>query len=174
MPGARSAREPAAIDLPALVARGACFWRRCSTRRGLRLDLIYIKRAVAGSSIFNGTTVSANRAEGHWKLQRWCPASSRVGTMQDHPSPQSLLPARFCFDVRAGATLFLDTDGGEFPDLDAAERAAVHSATKFVQDMLPQNSVVNVEVRDEHGRHVATVSAFVEIERHTMHRRRPF
>ena len=82
--------------------------------------------------------------------------------------------ARFYFDVRAGATLFRDNDGREFPDLDAAERAAVQSAAEFVQDTLPQDSFVNVEVRDEHGRQVLRVSAFVEIERLAMHRRRPF
>jgi hypothetical protein len=74
---------------------------------------------------------------------------------------------RFYFDVHEGPHFVPDNDGMEFPDLDAAEREAAETAASIGRDLLPKGTArdVTIEVRDEHGQRVATVTIIMQVER---------
>jgi hypothetical protein len=79
---------------------------------------------------------------------------------------KSVVP-RFYFDVRDGTQFVPDDEGIEFDSLDAAEREAAESAAEIGRDRLPKNDprAVTVEVRNEHGQRVLTVTVSMEIYR---------
>ena len=74
---------------------------------------------------------------------------------------------RYYFDVREGPRFNPDDDGMEFPDLDTAEREAAEGAASIGRDLLPKGSArsVTIEVRDEDGQRVATVTVTMQVER---------
>jgi hypothetical protein len=74
---------------------------------------------------------------------------------------------RFYFDVREGSKFIRDEDGMEFPDFDAAEREAAETAAGIGRDLLPKGTArdVTIEVRDERGQRVATVTVTMQVER---------
>ena len=74
---------------------------------------------------------------------------------------------RFYFDVREGSKFIPDEDGLEFPDLEAAEREAAESAASMGRDLLPKSDAreITVEVRNEHGQRVLTVTVAMHLER---------
>jgi len=74
---------------------------------------------------------------------------------------------RFYFDLREGPRFIPDDEGLEFADLDAAEREAAEAAAEIGRDKLPKGGVrdVTVEVRNEHGQRVLTVTISMHIDR---------
>ncbi|MFL4994616.1 MAG: DUF6894 family protein [Microvirga sp.] len=74
---------------------------------------------------------------------------------------------RFYFDVRDGPRFFADDEGRELDSLDAAEREAVTAAAQIGRDRLAKGDAraVTVEVRNEHGQWVLTVTVSVELHR---------
>jgi len=74
---------------------------------------------------------------------------------------------RFYFDVREGARFIPDKEGSEFDNLDVAEVAAARGAAEIGWDRLPKGDTreVTVEMRNEHGQRVLTVTVFMEINR---------
>ena len=78
-----------------------------------------------------------------------------------------MLMPRFYFDVREGSRFVPDEEGMEFVDLDAAEHEAAVAAAGIGRDLLPQGGVrqVAVEIRNEQGQRVTTVTVTVQIER---------
>ena len=74
---------------------------------------------------------------------------------------------RFYFDVREGSRFVPDEEGLEFPDLDGAERAAAEAAASMGRDLLPKGNAreVTVEVHNEHGQRVLTVTVSMHLDR---------
>lgn len=74
---------------------------------------------------------------------------------------------RFFFDIREGARFVEDTEGLEFPDLDAAEREAAETAASIGRDLLPKGVAreVTVEVSNEHRQRVLTVTVSLTLDR---------
>ena len=69
---------------------------------------------------------------------------------------------RFYFDMlREGDSFTRDDDGLEFVNLDEAAAEAANSAAELGRDRLPKGHApeIMVEVRDEHGERVLTVTA---------------
>jgi hypothetical protein len=81
-------------------------------------------------------------------------------------SQEGVVP-RFYFDVREGTSFTSDDEGLEFESLDGAEHMAAESAAEIGRDRLPQGGSreVTVEVRNEHGQRVLTVTVSMEIRR---------
>lgn len=76
--------------------------------------------------------------------------------------------ARYFFDVHDGADFQRDDEGTEFNSADAAVQAAARSAAEIGTGRLSKgdtNDVV-IQVRDEHGRRMCTVTASMKIDRH--------
>jgi hypothetical protein len=73
----------------------------------------------------------------------------------------------FYFDVRDGVNFTLDEVGREFDSLEAAERAAAKAAAEVGGDQLPNGDgrKVTVEVRNEQGQWVLTVTVTLEVHR---------
>ncbi len=73
---------------------------------------------------------------------------------------------RFYFDVREGSHLIADDEGVAFASLELAERAAARAAADIARDCLPLGEccTVAVEVRDEDGERMLTVTVTMEIE----------
>ncbi len=73
----------------------------------------------------------------------------------------------FHFDLREGQRFIPDKEGIDCPDLDAAEREAAEVAADFGRDLLPggKTRAVSIEVRNEHGRRVLTVTVSLHIDR---------
>jgi hypothetical protein len=73
----------------------------------------------------------------------------------------------FYFDVRDGVSFTPDEVGREFDSLEAAERAAAKAAAEIGRDQLPNGDArkVTVEVRNEHGQWVLTVTVTLEVQR---------
>ena len=78
-----------------------------------------------------------------------------------------MLMPRFYLDVREGARFAPDEEGMEFADLDAAEHEAAVAAAGIGRDLLPQGGErqVSVEIRDEQGQRVTTVTVTTQILR---------
>ncbi len=74
---------------------------------------------------------------------------------------------RFYFDVREGTRFVPDEVGLEFGSLDAAEREAAEAAAEIGRDRLPKadDRRITVEMRNEHGQRVLTVTVSMEIDR---------
>jgi hypothetical protein len=74
---------------------------------------------------------------------------------------------RFYFDVREETKFTVDDEGLEFDCLETAEREAVSAAADVWRDLLPVGDAcaVTVEVRDEHGQRVLTVTVSMDIHR---------
>lgn len=74
---------------------------------------------------------------------------------------------RFYFDVRDGAKFTPDDEGLECASLDAAERMAAETAAEIGRELLPRGDVreVTVEVRNEHGQPVLTVTVSMHVKR---------
>ena len=74
---------------------------------------------------------------------------------------------RFYFDVREGSRFVPDEVGLEFDSLDAAEREAAEAAAEIGRDRLPKGDTreVTVELRNDHGQRVLTVTVSMEIHR---------
>jgi Domain of unknown function (DUF6894) len=74
---------------------------------------------------------------------------------------------RFFFDVREGTRFAPDDEGLEFPDLDAAEREAAEAVAAIGRDRLPKGEAreIVIEVRNEHGQRVLTVTVSMHVER---------
>jgi hypothetical protein len=66
----------------------------------------------------------------------------------------------FYFDVREGARFSPDNMGLDFDSLDTAEQEAARVAAGISRDQLPKGNVreVTVEVKNEHGQRVLTVT----------------
>src|SRR3712207_1425051 len=81
--------------------------------------------------------------------------------------PRNASKARFYFDIREGARFVPDNEGLEFEGLDAAEREAAIAAAEIGRDRLPKGDAceVVIEVRNEHGQHVPTVTVSMQVER---------
>jgi uncharacterized protein DUF6894 len=74
---------------------------------------------------------------------------------------------RFYFDIREGTRFIPDETGLEFDSLDAAEREAASAAAEIGRDQLPKGDAraVTIEVRNEQGQRVLTVTVSMEVER---------
>ena len=73
---------------------------------------------------------------------------------------------RFYFDLHKGDRVTRDEEGQEFVDVDAAEREAEKSVVQIYRDHDGQpHEMVTIDVRDEHGRIVAAVTASLEVSR---------
>lgn len=68
----------------------------------------------------------------------------------------------FYLDIREGTSFTPDGEGLEFDSLAVAEREAAIAAAEIGRDRLPKGDSreVTVEVRNEHGERVLTVTAF--------------
>jgi hypothetical protein len=73
----------------------------------------------------------------------------------------------FYFDLREGANFTPDDEGLECDSLDIAEREAAIAAAEIGRDRLPKVDPrrVTVEVRNEQGQRVTTVTVSMEIHR---------
>ncbi len=73
----------------------------------------------------------------------------------------------FYFDIREGTKLTVDDEGLEFVSLDAAESGAISAAADIWRNLLRGSDprAVTVEVRNEHGQWVLTVSVAMESHR---------
>lgn len=73
----------------------------------------------------------------------------------------------FYFDVRDGQRFIPDEEGTDLSDLDAAERDAAEAAAEIGRDLLPPGKVrsVCIDVRNEHGQRVLTVTVALQIDR---------
>jgi hypothetical protein len=76
--------------------------------------------------------------------------------------------ARYYFDVQNGKPPIRDDEGAEFDSLDAAVQAAARSAAEIGTSRLAKGdtSDVVIEVRDEGGQRVFTVTASMKIDWH--------
>jgi hypothetical protein len=74
---------------------------------------------------------------------------------------------RFYFDIREGTRFVSDETGLEFDSLDAAEQEAASAAAEIGRDQLPKGDTraVTVELRNEHGQRVMTVTVSMKVER---------
>jgi hypothetical protein len=74
---------------------------------------------------------------------------------------------RFYFDVREGDSFTRDDDGLAFDSLEEAAAEAANSAAEIGRDRLPKGHApeILVEVRDEHGERVLTVTVSMTIRR---------
>lgn len=74
---------------------------------------------------------------------------------------------RFYFDVRERTEVTPHNDGLEFGSLGAAEYEAARAAAEIGRDNLPKGKArdVTVEVRDEHGQQVFTVTVSMTMRR---------
>jgi uncharacterized membrane protein len=73
----------------------------------------------------------------------------------------------FYFDVREGDSFTRNDAGLEFDSLDEAAAEAANSAAEIGRDRLPEGQApeIMVEVRDEHGERVLTVTVSMIIRR---------
>ena len=78
--------------------------------------------------------------------------------------------ARYYLDVHDGEQLVRDDEGSEFDSLDAAVQGATRSATEIGTGRLVKGdtSDVVIEVQDERGQRVFTVTASMTIDRHDL------
>ena len=76
--------------------------------------------------------------------------------------------ARYYFDIQDGAQVVPDDEGAEFDSLDAAVRGAARSAAEIGTGRLVKGNTsdVVIEVRDEGGQRVCTVTASMKIDWH--------
>ena len=76
--------------------------------------------------------------------------------------------ARYYFDIQDGAQVMPDDEGAEFDSLDAAVHAAARAAAEIGTSRLAKGdtSDVVIEVRDEGGQRVCTVTASMKINWH--------
>lgn len=74
---------------------------------------------------------------------------------------------RFYFDLREGANFIRDDEGLECDSLEVAEREAATAAADIARERLLTRAArgVTVEVRNDHGERVLTVTASMEIHR---------
>jgi hypothetical protein len=73
---------------------------------------------------------------------------------------------RFYFDIREGTRFVPDDTGHDFDGLDTAEDQAVRTATEIGRDLFPSGArEIIVEVRNENGQRVLTVTVNIHIER---------
>jgi hypothetical protein len=74
---------------------------------------------------------------------------------------------RFYFDIREGTRFIPDETGLEFDSLAAAEWEAASAAAEIGRDRLPKGDArkVTVEIRNEHGQRVVTVTVSMKVER---------
>ena len=71
---------------------------------------------------------------------------------------------RFYFDLHKGDRVTRDGEGQEFVDVDAAEREAEKSVVQIYRDHDGEpHETATIDVRDEHGRIVAVVTASLEV-----------
>ena len=77
-----------------------------------------------------------------------------------------MLMPRFYFDVREGSRFVPDEEDLEFPDLNAAEHEAAMAAAGIGRNLLPRSGEcqVAVEIRNEQGERVTTVTVRVQVE----------
>jgi hypothetical protein len=73
----------------------------------------------------------------------------------------------FYFDVREDTRFAPDEEGTNLPDIDAAEEEAAEVAALIGRDKLPSRNTrsVIVEVRNEYGQRVLTVTVTLDIDR---------
>jgi hypothetical protein len=76
--------------------------------------------------------------------------------------------ARYYFDIQDGTQVVPDDEGAEFDSLDAAVQAATRSPAEIGTNRLAKGdtSDVVIEVRDERGQRVCTVTASMTIDWH--------
>jgi hypothetical protein len=76
--------------------------------------------------------------------------------------------ARYYFDIQNGARVVPDDEGAEFDSLDAAVQSAARSAAEIGTGRLAKGdtSDVVIQVRDEGGQRVCTVTASMKIDWH--------
>jgi hypothetical protein len=76
--------------------------------------------------------------------------------------------ARYYFDIQDRAQVVPDDEGAEFDNLDAAVQGAARSAAEIGTGRLAKGdtSDVVIEVRDEGGQRVCTVTASMTINWH--------
>ena len=74
---------------------------------------------------------------------------------------------RFYFDVREGTEVTPDNEGLEFGSLEAAEHEAARTAAEIGREDLPNGKArdATVEVQDEHGQQVFTVTVAMTMRR---------
>jgi predicted regulator of Ras-like GTPase activity (Roadblock/LC7/MglB family) len=78
--------------------------------------------------------------------------------------------SRFYFDVRDDGTIIPDDEGSEFESLEAAVHAAACATAEIGTDRLAKGDTrdVVIEVRDDQGQRVCTVTASMTIDWHNL------
>lgn len=73
---------------------------------------------------------------------------------------------KYYLDVRTGTNVLRDCDGAEFTGLDAVEEEARISVLEIAQHRLSgREDAVSIEVRDDAGEPVITVTASIAVSR---------
>ena len=74
---------------------------------------------------------------------------------------------RFYFDIRDGDRTTLDSDGVEFPTLDAAHADLMDALAEITRDIMPDGNYREIigEVRDQGGKPVLRATIAVKAER---------
>jgi phage terminase Nu1 subunit (DNA packaging protein) len=80
------------------------------------------------------------------------------------------VPCRGSIDVREGSCFWPDDEGSDFADLEAAEHEATVTAISIGRELLRHGNecALTVEVRDDRGERVTTVTMTVTGETVTM------
>ncbi len=88
--------------------------------------------------------------------------------LQNDLSPEGICVARYYFDIHDGEQLVRDDEGSEFDSLEAAVQGVTRSAAEIGTNRLAKGdtSDIVIEVRDEHGQRVFTVTASMRIDWH--------
>ena len=79
---------------------------------------------------------------------------------------------RFYFDVLEGNSLTRDEEGFQFVSLNIAEVEAIRAASEIGHNSLPKrrSSEIGVQVRDEHGEAVLSVTVSMTVRRKALAR----
>jgi len=74
---------------------------------------------------------------------------------------------RYYFDLREDGSFVEDEDGLSLPNINAAQREAAETAAEIGRDRLPKGGVqfVTIDVRDENGDNLLSVTATLEVKR---------
>jgi len=90
----------------------------------------------------------------------------RLSALWDLTKSDKVMP-RYYFDLREDGSFVEDEDGLSLPNINAAQREAAETAAEIGRDRLPKGGVqfVTIDVRDENGDNLLSVTATLEVKR---------